>query len=154
MTKDLHDPHTSVEQQADLWEKVQKVRFAMVTTRDAAGALASRPMTLQGVDDDGTLWFFTSANTQLGDDVRRDAQVNVAFADTGDSFYLSAAGKAFFVDDREKVEALWNPIVRAWFDCEGGAHAIATRQGGRRARFVSAGKRVTAFNADRWHVFR
>ena len=110
------DEYTSPEEQADLWAKVQKVRFAMLTARAADGALSSRPMTLQGVDDDGTLWFFTSGNTHLGDDVRRDPSVNVAFADTGNDFYLSATGSGHFIDDREKIEALWNAMAAAWFD--------------------------------------
>lgn len=112
----LQDEHTSAEERARLWEKVQKVRFAMVATRSADGKLASRPMTLQGVDDDGTMWFFTSANTQLGEDLRSDPAVNVAFAHVDDDFYLSAAGSGFFIDDREKIEALWSVMAAAWFD--------------------------------------
>lgn len=118
MAEDSHlqDEPPSPEEQAKLWERAKKVRFAMVTTRAADGSLASRPMTLQGVDDDGTLWFFTAADTQLGDDVRRDSAINVAFAAPDDDFYLAASGEAHFVDDRAKVEALWNVMTAAWFD--------------------------------------
>ena len=112
----LQDEPPSTKEQAELWAKAQKVRFAMLTSRTEDGALASRPMTLQGVDDDGTLWFFTAADTQLGDDVRRDPIVNVAFASPSEDFYLAAGGRAHFVDDRQKVEALWNVMTAAWFD--------------------------------------
>jgi general stress protein 26 len=114
--KTPQDPVTTPEERQALFEKIEKVRFAMVTTAMADGSLASRPMTLQGVDGDGTMWFFTSASTQLGDDVNRDERVNVAFADTGDDFYLSATGSAWFVDDLEKIEALWGVMAAAWFD--------------------------------------
>lgn len=110
------DDIASPEEQKDLWEKAQKVRFAMVTTRGGDGKLSSRPMTLQGVDDDGTMWFFTSGNTQLGDDVRTDPSLNVAFADTGGDFYLAAPGTGHFIDDREKIDSLWNTMAAAWFD--------------------------------------
>ena len=112
----LQDEPPSAEEQAKLWERAQKVRFAMVTTHTEDGALASRPMTLQGVDDDGTLWFFSAADTQLGDDVRRNATINVAFAAPDDDFYMTVSGDGHFVDDREKVEALWNVMTAAWFD--------------------------------------
>ena len=48
-----HDPHTTADEQAQLWKKVAKIRFAMLTTRSADGELRSRPMTLQEVDDLG-----------------------------------------------------------------------------------------------------
>ena len=118
MSRDEHlqDPETTPKEQAELFGQARKIRFAMVTTRTHDGALASRPMTLQEVDGDGTMWFFTSANTQLADDVTADSTVNVAFADKDDDFYLSASGDAQFVDDREKVEALWGMMAAAWFD--------------------------------------
>lgn len=111
----LQDPHTSLDEQHELWRRAQKLRFAMMTTR-AGAALASRPMTLQGVDGDGTLWFFTAADTALVDDVHRDASLNVAFADPSDDFYLSVSGIGHFQHDRQKIEALWTPMAAAWFD--------------------------------------
>ena len=110
------DEIASPEEQEELWAKAQKTRFAMVTTRNADGMLSSRPMTLQGVDDDGTMWFFSASDTQLGDDIRRDPSLNVAFANTNDDFYLAAAGTGHFVDDREKIESLWGVMASAWFD--------------------------------------
>lgn len=112
----LQDRHTSAEEQQEIWRKAEKLRFAMMTTRSSDATLGSRPMTLQGVDGDGTLWFFTSADTQLVEDVHEDRAVNVAFADPGDDFYLSISGIGHFIDDRQKVEALWTPMAAAWFD--------------------------------------
>jgi general stress protein 26 len=113
--KDALKVHASPEEQQELWEKVEKIRFAMLTTRTPEGALGSRPMTLQQVEGDGTLWFFTSGSTELRDDITRDASVNVAFADPGDNLYVSISGSGYFVDDREKVEELWNPMAAAWY---------------------------------------
>ena len=103
------------EEQAKVYAKVKKLRIGMLTTQGEDGTLESRPMTLQDVDDDGCMWFLTSAFSALEEAVRRDAQVNVSFVDTGDSFYLSTSAHAVFVDDREKVEALWSPMAAAWF---------------------------------------
>jgi general stress protein 26 len=110
------DSRTTPEERAALWKKIQKIRFAMLTTRTVDGGLRSRPMTLQQVEGSGTtLWFFTSGSTELEEEVRADPSVNVAFADTGDSFYLSASGPAYFIDDRAKVEELWNVMAAAWY---------------------------------------
>jgi general stress protein 26 len=118
MSRDEHleDPETTPKERAELFRRIRKIRFAMVTTRRHDGSLASRPMTLQDVDADGTMWFFASADTQLADDVSADATVNVAFADKDDDFYLAAAGEAHFIDDRQKVESLWGMMAAAWFD--------------------------------------
>lgn len=112
----LQDGHTSAQEQQELWRKAQKLRFAMMTTQQPGGTLGSRPMTLQGVDGDGTLWFFTAADTTLVEDVHNDAALNVAFADPADDFYVSVSGLGYFQHDREKIEALWTPMAAAWFD--------------------------------------
>jgi general stress protein 26 len=112
----LQDHDTTPEEQQAMWRKAEKIRFAMMTTRGPDAMLGSRPMTLQGVDGDGTLWFFTAGGTTLADDVHEDGSVNVSFADPKDDFYLSVSGVARFIDDREKIEALWSPMAAAWFD--------------------------------------
>ncbi len=47
--------------------------------------------------------------------MRADDQVNLSFADPGDNAYVSVSGTAQILRDRQKMEALWNPIYKAWF---------------------------------------
>lgn len=116
MPYDYQEVHqASLEDQAKVLAKIRKIRIAMLTTQAADDSLTSRPMTLQQADDDGTLWFFTAAHTSLDDTIRRDAQVNVSFADISDNFYVSTTAHATFVDDRKKMESLWSPLAAAWF---------------------------------------
>ena len=113
---DYHEIHQATpEEQAKVYAKLRKLRIGMLTTQGADGALESRPMTLLDVDGDGSMWFMTSAFTALEETLRRDGQVNVSFVDIGDSFYLSTSAHAVFVEDRDKVEALWSPMATAWF---------------------------------------
>lgn len=113
---DYHDVHQATpEEQAKVYDKLRKLRIGMLTTQGPDGTLGSRPMTLLDVDGDGSMWFMTAAFSALEETIRRDGQVNVSFADTGDSFYLSTSAHAVFVEDREKVEALWSPMAAAWF---------------------------------------
>jgi general stress protein 26 len=99
-----------------LREQIKDIKIAMLTTVDEDGSLRSRPMgTLDAEKFDGDLWFFTSASEPKVDEVRRDHQVNVSYADIDGNRYVSVSGAASIVHDRAKMKELWNPIMKAWF---------------------------------------
>ena len=100
---------------AELADKIKSVRFAMFTTVDEHGHLISQPMTNQELDADGALWFFTSTNTDLWQNIGARPLVNVSFAEPEDALYVSISGQAERVVDRARIAALWNPMVAAWF---------------------------------------
>lgn len=101
-----------IEQVADL---IRGIRVAMLTSVDADGELHSRPMATQDLDFDGTLWFFTAADSEKADELGRDARVAVSYADERVSRYVSLSGAARVVRDREKMRDLWKPLLKAWF---------------------------------------
>jgi general stress protein 26 len=101
-----------IEQVAEL---IRGIRVAMLTTVDGDGELHSRPMATQDVDFDGTLWFFTAADSEKAADLERDARVNVSFSDEGKARYVSLFGAARLVHDRRKMRDLWTPLLKAWF---------------------------------------
>jgi general stress protein 26 len=94
---------------------VKGIRVAMLTTQESDGTLHSRPMATQEAEFDGTLWFFTQAGSPKVDEIDREQNVNVSYADAGDNRYVSASGRARLVRDRSKIEELWSPILKAWF---------------------------------------
>jgi general stress protein 26 len=98
-----------------LGELIKDIKFAMFTTVDEEGVLRSRPMTTQQMEFDGDLWFFTYVDTAKVDDVRQYQQVNVSYAEPDDQRYVSVIGSAEVVDDRDKMEELWNPAYKAFF---------------------------------------
>jgi general stress protein 26 len=100
---------------ADLKSRIKAIRFAMFTTIDEQGRLVSRPMTNQEMDAEGNLWFFTSSQTELWEDIAARPQVNLSFAEPEDNVYVSISGRAERVVDRERIRAMWNPAVQAWF---------------------------------------
>ena len=100
---------------AALTDKIGSMRFAMFTTRDQNGHLISQPMTRQQIDADGALWFYTATTTELWDNIAHEPEVNISFANSDDSTYVSVSGTAERVVDRVKIKALWNPMVQAWF---------------------------------------
>ncbi|MBC7513184.1 MAG: pyridoxamine 5'-phosphate oxidase family protein [Herminiimonas sp.] len=98
-----------------LWQKIEHVRVGMLTTVGPDGALLSRPMSNQQVDADGALWFFVSDEAAVSKQIVSSPNVNVSFAAPEDSLYVSVAGTAALVKDKEKIAAMWNPMVSAWF---------------------------------------
>ncbi len=87
--------------------------IGMFTTINEKSALVSRPLAVQDVEDDGDMWFFTSENTSQVAHVRANPAVNVSFGKGTE--WVSVAGDAEVVTDRQKIHDMWNQVVEAWF---------------------------------------
>ena len=98
-----------------LRERIQDIKVAMLTTVDEDGKLHSRPMATEQVASDGTLWFFTRADSPKIKELAHDERVNVSYSDPDDDTYVSIAGRARVVRDRERAAELWSPLYKAWF---------------------------------------
>ncbi|QEH36116.1 General stress protein 26 [Aquisphaera giovannonii] len=94
---------------------IRGIKVAMLTTQGRDGVLHSRPMATQDVELDRILWFFTAAHSDKADEIRQHPRVNVSYVSAQDHFYVSLAGRAEIVRDREKMAELWSPAHRAWF---------------------------------------
>lgn len=95
-------------------ELIENIQTAMLTTIDG-GVLRSRPMATQEIDESGTLWFLTGANTHKDDEIRQDNRVNVSYAAPDDNTYVSVSGTGETFHDQAKIDELWNPFYKAWF---------------------------------------
>ncbi len=100
---------------AELKSKIKAIRFAMFTTINESGHLVSCPMTNQEMDAEGNLWFFTSTESSLWEHIVAHPEVNLSFAEPEDNVYVSISGRAERIVDRERIKAMWNPAVQAWF---------------------------------------
>ncbi|MEP6675233.1 MAG: pyridoxamine 5'-phosphate oxidase family protein [Ferruginibacter sp.] len=80
------------------------------------GDIDSRPMSTQKVEDDGIMWFMSSKDSTKNLELQKDGRVHLMYSDPSKSHYLSIAGYAEIVHDRDKIEELWNPIAKAWFE--------------------------------------
>ena len=105
--------HEDVQKLRDL---IKGIKIAMLTTVDEDGSLRSRPMGTQTEDFDGHyLWFFTSATSPKVQEVQRERQVNVSYADAGGNRFVSVSGRALLVRDRKTMEKYWDVVLKAWF---------------------------------------
>lgn len=97
-------------------DMIQGIRIAMMTTVDEQGSLVSRPMAVQEVNELGIIWFFTKRSSPKVDQIDHNhSQVNLAFANVDDANYVSVSGTAKELDDRAKIDELWNAQAKAWF---------------------------------------
>ncbi|MBC7896780.1 MAG: pyridoxamine 5'-phosphate oxidase family protein [Cytophagaceae bacterium] len=97
-------------------ELVKDIRTAMLVTQDEQGNLHSRPMGTSEAPFDGSIWFFTPADSSKVTEIAQHPRVNVAYASPSSESYLSLSGTAEVIDDRAKIRELWSPILKAWFD--------------------------------------
>jgi general stress protein 26 len=106
---------TEQEQRETVKQLIKDARIGMLTTMTSDGRHVSRPMALQDVEFDGDLWFFAYADSDLVAQVAANPQVNVSFSDAKQNAWVSISGAAVRIDDRGKLEELWNPLLKAWF---------------------------------------
>jgi len=92
-----------------------KIKVCHFCTQLGSKPFETRPMNTIDVDDDGNLWFFSGRYSHKDKDIRQDDDVQLLFGDTGNSTYMTVYGQADVFYDRQKVEELWTPIVKAWF---------------------------------------
>jgi len=111
------DTHMPRQEQLDkMWSMIRDVQFAMMVTRDEDGHLRSRPMANQQADAfDGSLWFFTYADTPKVDETNREHQVCLAFADASRQTFVSVSGHAEIVRDKAQIDRLWREPLATWF---------------------------------------
>jgi general stress protein 26 len=75
----------------------------------------TRPMAAQDVDDDGNIWFFSGKDSDKNAEIKVDKQVQLFFANPGDSSYLVVNGEAEIILNINKMEEIWSPLVKIWF---------------------------------------
>jgi general stress protein 26 len=94
-----------------LIELIRDMPIGMMTTYGPEGP-RSIPMARQEVDPGAELWFITARDTRHVDDIGKNPQVSITFS-SRDS-WVALTGRAQIVDDRAKLEELWNTFAEAW----------------------------------------
>ncbi len=99
-----------------LKELSEAARTCMFCTELDNTPITSRPMSLQETDEDGNLWFISSAASNKNFEIGEDSRVQLFFMNSGDYEYLSVYGKAFIYKDKSTIEDKWSPLANAWFE--------------------------------------
>ncbi len=74
-----------------------------------------RPMSIQKVEDNGTLWFLSAKDSHKNAEIEEDPSVRLFFQGSAHSDFLYLDGIAFISDDKARIKDLWEPILKTWF---------------------------------------
>jgi len=98
-----------------LQELVKKARVCMFCTKVNEMPFETRPMSIQDVDEEGNIWFFSGESSNKNLQIEEDNHVQLVYSNKGDNEFLTVYGIAEIIKDTAKAEELWEPIVKAWF---------------------------------------
>ena len=102
-----------------LYEQIDDIEIAMMTTRRADGHLQSRAMATQKRASGADLWFVSQEDTTKLQDIERDPHVNLSYYKDRTREWVSVSGLARLTRDRQKIHELYATDWKAWFPDEG-----------------------------------
>jgi general stress protein 26 len=110
--KDLQD-NEAIKKVKELCEKAKSCFFC---TRIKTGEpFATRPMSVQEIDDEGSFWFLSANDSYKNAQLAEDPAVQMLFQGSPYSDFIMLYGKATITDDKARIKELWNPILKTWF---------------------------------------
>lgn len=97
-----------------LWSQLDQARTGMLWLRDTDQH--PQPMTHFADAENGALWFVTSADTDLVAALGHGAEAGFTVISPDQDYHASLRGSLVKYDSAEKLDALWNFAVAAWFE--------------------------------------
>ena len=97
------------------WDLMKKIGFAMLVTKDGT-RLRARPMSAYLERENNAIYFLTDARRHKDEEIARNPDINLSFADAGDQKYVSVTGTAVVSNDRAKIKQLFSTPAKAWWD--------------------------------------
>src|SRR2546423_15473434 len=85
-----------------VWELMKKIGFAMLVSRDG-DKLRARPMSAYLVRDEHVIYFLTDGRRHIDEEIARNPQVHLSFANAGSQKYVSISGSAGISSQRAHI---------------------------------------------------
>lgn len=128
-----------------VWDLIADIKFTMLVTHDGEGdELRARPMYAHGARDEDAIYFLTDRRNHKDDEINVNDNVCLAFADNSGMRYVSVTGTATVLDDRAKVDEIWDPSNKAFWDSKDDPNIRVLRVRPTMAEYwAGAGKIVT-----------
>jgi general stress protein 26 len=103
-----------------VWSLMQDIKVAMVVTHDGCGdRLRARPMAARPDPEENAIFFLTDESAGKDEEVDRNSNVCLAFADITGHKYVSVTGQARVSNDRNKIRAIFSIADKAfWKDAD------------------------------------
>lgn len=108
-----HDTATRTDAEKRLWKAIEHHNTGMLGLVGGAETSHFQPMTAFGEPQDGKLWFFTRADSDLVHEMGATAQTMFVYQQKD---LQACIGGTLVVDnDRARIDKYWNPVVAAWY---------------------------------------
>lgn len=103
----------AIERIRDVVKKTESCFFCTAVSRGVSDK--TRPMSVQQVDDAGTLWFLSASDSHTNLEITQDPEVRLFFQGSEHSCFLTLTGIASISNDKAKIKELWKPVLKTWF---------------------------------------
>ncbi len=103
----------AVEQIREVVKKSVSCFFCTAVSRGDTGA--TRPMSVQEVDDAGNLWFLSATDSHKNRELAEDPSVRLFFQGSEHAGFLTLTGRASVSQDKRRIKALWQSVLKTWF---------------------------------------
>ena len=97
-----------------VWDIVEKVGIAMLTTQ-FAGGLRARPLEARPDREAGIIWFLTDVRSEKDAEVANSPDIGLVFIDCRENAYLSITGRAEILHEPERAAAIWKVTDQVWW---------------------------------------
>jgi general stress protein 26 len=74
-----------------------------------------RPMSVLDVDEEGNLWFMSQKDSKKNKEIKEDPFTHLFFQENKNSGFLNIYGITEISTSQEKIDELWNPLLKVWF---------------------------------------
>lgn len=106
---------TPQELEENLWKSLRS-DMTMMLGLDGLEDGHTRPMTAQLEGDRGPIWFFSSKDNVLVENLPRGDRAIATFTSKGHDLFATLHGKLSLDNDPATIDRLWNRYVAAWFE--------------------------------------
>ncbi len=101
-------------------EKLRKmaddINICMFCTASGNGLpFETRPMSTIKADENGKLWFFSSAASYKNREVNAEEHVQLIYSKPSTADFMVVYGKGYIRRDKQIIDELWNNYIKAWF---------------------------------------
>jgi len=106
---------TPQELEDKFWKAVKSDMTMMVGLAGVEEGHA-RPLTAQLEGERGPIWFFTTKDSGIAENLSSDGRAIATFVSKGHDLFATIHGRLVLDNDRERVDRLWNRFVAAWYE--------------------------------------
>ena len=98
------------------WAMMKRIGVCMLVTHERTGdSLHARPMVPHVDLENDAIWFLSDRRREKSEEIAKNLNVCLAFADTAGQKYVSLSGHAKVLNDRAKISQLWSTPAKAWW---------------------------------------